>query len=110
MVMGHVRGLSQYYADNYERMEIWVENNKANALPYKENTRVPIQLFICSNRHAAGLRSTAKNKYVWICPNLLDSDRKNLSLSRVLTSCGFKKNEKVKLSVNKDSITVEHVS
>jgi len=110
MVQGHIRGLSQYYVDGLERIEIWVPKSKASSLPYKENIRVPIWLTICSNSYSAGLRSTTNNEYVWISPDLKDSKSKKVSLARALIENGFKKSERIFLSVNGDVIHITHAS
>ena len=44
MPQGQVRGLSQFYADGLERMEIAIDRRNAALLPYKDNVRIPIKL------------------------------------------------------------------
>ena len=58
MPHGHIRGLSQFYVDGLERMEIWIEKRHAAPLPYHDNTRTPITLRVGNEKYDAGLRTT----------------------------------------------------
>jgi hypothetical protein len=100
MPHGHVRGLSQFYADGLERMEIVIDKHKAPPLPYQDNLRIPITLQVGSQQYEAGLRTTPNMPVVWISPDLRDNRGRKVSLARVLTDCGFTKNQRIYLEVN----------
>ena len=102
--LGHVRGLSSHYANGVERMEIHVMKKAAHALPYK-NTRIRITLVIRDELYTGGLRSTERNKYVWICPDLILGGVKK-RLADVLNKAKFRKNCPVQLIVRGDHIHV----
>ena len=82
MPEGHIRGLSQNYADGLERMEIWVEKNLASSLPHRDNQRISIVLKIGETIYNSGIRSTPANVYVWICPDLRNEFGKRISLQK----------------------------
>ncbi len=100
MPHGHVRGLSQFYADGLERMEIMVDKRHAAPLPYQDNLRIPITLKIGHEQYKAGLRTTPKMSVVWVSPDLRDENGNKISLAHVLTNNGFSKNQKVYLEVD----------
>ena len=104
MPHGHVRGLSQFYADGLERMEIWKDKHHAAPLPYQDNMRIPITLTIRHEQYEAGLRTTPKMSVVWISPDLRDENGNKISLARVLTNNGFSKNQRVYLEVDGHSV------
>ena len=107
--VGKVTGLSQYYRkDDLERLEIWVDKKVAGPLPCENNLRIPVQLIIGDQVYTAGLRSTPRNSYVWICPDLEDSRGKKARLAEVLGANGFEKNQKVLLEVEKRNIYLSH--
>jgi hypothetical protein len=111
MTEGYIRGLSQYYSDGLERMEIWIDKKLASSLPHRDNQRVSIILVIGEKTYDAGIRSTPANDYVWICPDLKDKfGRKTGSLARVLTSSGFQKNQRVSLDVEDNTIRITPIS
>ena len=99
MPEGYIRGLSQYYVDGLERMEIWVNKKNATPLPFQNGSRIPIRLKIGDSYYEAGLRTTSSLDYVYICPDLRDIQGQKISLSRVLTNSDFEKNQKVYLDV-----------
>ncbi len=53
MPEGHIRGLSQHYADGLERMEIWIDRNLAISLPHCDNQRISVTLKIGETIYAA---------------------------------------------------------
>jgi len=109
MVQGHIRGLSLYYADGVERMEIWINKKKAYPLPFKLGIRVPIRLRVGAHVYHAGLRSTENNDYVWICSDLIDDKGKKARLTKVLQKNSFNKNNVICLSIEKDIISISRV-
>ena len=99
MPLAYVRGLGLFYADGTERMEIWISKKKASTIHHAYGSRVPIKLRIGNKTFDAGIRSTSKNEYVWICPDLRDELGKKIRLSEVLTNCCFHKNQKIILKL-----------
>ncbi|HUT37367.1 MAG TPA: hypothetical protein VNE39_28045 [Planctomycetota bacterium] len=112
MVPATIRGQSQVYADGTERLEVWVYRPAATHLPAKVGARVPISLCVGGKWYDAGMGSTAetaKNPYVWLCGDVIDSAGRKTSLARVLRSSGFVKNQKVVLDVEGNRISVKPV-
>jgi hypothetical protein len=106
MPQGHIRGLSQHYADGLERMEIQIDKRRAAPLPFQDNLRIPIRLHVGSEQYQAGIRATPKLSVVWVSPDLRDSHGRKISLARVLTSNGFEKNQRVSLEVEGGVVTL----
>ena len=106
MPEGHIRGLSQYYADGLERMEIGIDKRYALPLPYQDGLRIPIRLKVGTSYYEAGLRATTPMPVVWVSPDLKDSDGRKISLARVLENNGFRKNQKVSLNVDGNVVHV----
>ena len=106
MTTGEIRGRGLYYSDGLEALEIWIPVARAEALPFRQGQRVPIVLHLPHQRYEAGLRSTSRNPYVWICPDLRTPEGAKVSLSRALESCGLQKNQRVHLTTEGDEITV----
>lgn len=106
MPRGHIRGLSQFYADGLERMEISIDKYNAAPLPYQHNLRIPITLHVGTQQYEAGLRSTPNMPVVWVSPDLRDNHGNKVSLARVLTNNGFTRNQRVHLEVNGHVLTL----
>lgn len=106
MPHGHIRGLSQFYANGLERMEIVIPKHNATPLPYEDNLRIPITLQVGPQHYEAGLRTTPNMNVVWISPDLRYNHGRKVSLARVLTDNGFTKNQRVYLEVNGHVITL----
>lgn len=98
MAQGTVRGLGDLYADGIERMEIHISKAFSPELPNQNGFRVPVLLLIGRNTYEGGIRSTERNDYIWICPDLKTDDGHRTNLGHVLPELGFKKNDKVILS------------
>lgn len=105
-VKGYIRGLSQEYTDGVERQEIWINKKDADPLPHKNKMRIPIKLHIGDESFDAGIRSTQNNEYVWICPDMRDSQDKKIYLAHILGKKGFLKNQKILLEVNSKNIRI----
>lgn len=103
---GVVRGLDTYYADGQERFEIHIGKAESLRLPAQDGQRVPITLVITGRHYRAGIRSTSRCKYVWICPDLIDAAGRATKLSYVLLDAGLVKNERVELAVLADVVTL----
>ncbi|MGD0822774.1 MAG: hypothetical protein ABSA71_18740 [Desulfomonilia bacterium] len=106
MPHGNIRGLSQFYADGLERMEIWINKRNAAPLPYRDNTRIPIILKIGNKQYKAGLRSTPKLPFVWISPDLRDDHGIKISIARVINDNGFAKNQRIYLEVDGSVVSI----
>ena len=89
MTEGHIRGLSQYFVDGLERMEIWIDKKHASSLQHRDNQRISIMLKIGETTYNAGIRSTPANVYVWICSDLKNESGERVSLASVLTNNCF---------------------
>ena len=100
LVSAAIRGLGNHYADGTERIEIHVPSDRALGLPYLHNIRVSVVLHIAGEPFDAGLRATAHNSYVWICPNVIAKDGKRKNLAHLVAAAGFKKNDPVHLFVD----------
>lgn len=100
MPHGHIRGLSQFYANGLERMEILIDKPTAAPLPYQDNLRIPITLHVGPQQYEAGLRTTPNMPVVWISPDLRNNHGEKVTLARVLTDNGFTKNQRIYLEVN----------
>ncbi|MDA8421966.1 MAG: hypothetical protein M0Z89_01355 [Nitrospiraceae bacterium] len=108
MPQGQVRGLSQFYADDLERMEIAIDRRNASPLPYQDNVRIPFRLHVGKEQYDAGLRATARMPVVWVSPDLKDNrgNKVSLAFARVLTENGFIENQKVHLEVSGKLVTL----
>lgn len=106
VVNGTIHGLGNRYADGIERMEIWIDSDRANGLPYSYGHRIPIVLQINGVHYHAGLRATVNNDYVWISPDLKSEDGVADKLAYVLTKAGFNKNDKVILITDGKNIVL----
>lgn len=102
--------IAKWYVDGTEIMEIRVPSDRAHGLPYINGFRVPINLTINGRKYAAGLRATANNSYVWICPDVKTMDDRPEKLAHVLASAGFKKSDKVFLVTDGNAIEMTAAS
>ena len=107
VVSAAIRGLGDKYVDGTERIEIHVPSDRAHGLPYSQDIRVPVVLHISGESYQAGLRATAKNSYVWICPDVVAKDGKRKKLAHVVANAGFKKNDRVFLIVDGRDIVLK---
>ena len=107
LVNAVIRGLGDHYADGTERIEIHVPSDHAHGLPYSKGMRVPVVLHVGGEPFDAGLRATANNAYVWICPNVVAKDGKTKKLAHIVASAGFKKNDRVGLAVDGRNIVLK---
>ena len=108
LVNAAIRGLGNHYADGTERIEIHVPSDRAQGLPYREDIRIPVVLHVGDEMFDAGLRATARNGYVWICPNLAAKDGRRKRLADIVATAGFKKNDHVFLLVAGNDIVLKH--
>ena len=105
-IIGKIRGLSQYYYDGSERLEIWVDKDNSRGIPYVAGERIAISLKIGAQQYTGGIRSTIKNKYVWVCPDIVDENGQKDSLANALKRVNFKKNQQVCLEIERGLITI----
>ena len=97
-VKAKVRGLSIFYSDGTEIVEIWINKKYKSLLPAKNNQRIPIFLTVSNHSFMAGLRMTPKCPVLWICPNLEDKGEK-VRLADVMENNNFRKNDALLISV-----------
>jgi transcriptional regulator with XRE-family HTH domain len=106
-ITGKVRGSSKYCSDGLESFKIEIPKKQANGFPYQDGGRVSVNLIIANNNYIASVRSTKRNKYVWICPNLSDKGNEKTNLTKVLKDNGIEKNETVALEYeSEENMTV----
>lgn len=89
-----------------ERLEIWVGKKGAQRFLNQDGMRVPVPLLIGSQEYVGGIRFTHRNKYIWICPNLMDKIGHEVSLVNALKSAGLKKNDKVFIRVEDWKVSI----
>jgi len=104
MIIGTIRGLGQFYKNRLERLEIWVDKKASHSLPHQEGLRIPITIIIGIERYNAGIRSTKKCEYIWICPDLRDENDKKVSLAQVLKKHKLAKNQRVCLIAERENV------
>jgi len=105
-----VQGRIGVVSTSPERWEIWIAKKKADLLPFRDHMRVQIKLKIGNDFYDAGLRSKPNVYYVWICPDLMDSWGRKISLVDALKKAGFARKEEVELQVNGHVVTVTRVT
>lgn len=101
-ITARVRGTGRRYKDGQEALEIHIARDEAHGLPTKQGARVKVHLKIGPRLYTAGLRSTRRNRYVWICPNLDDG----VKLADALARAGFKKNQAIELDVSGETVAL----
>jgi hypothetical protein len=94
------------YADGSPQLEIHVPIERADGLSFQFGRRVSMKLRVGQSEYEAGLRSTRKNRYVWICPDVKSLRGDKQTLGRVLTDAGFGANDAVRLECKGTAITV----
>lgn len=102
-IKGKVRGLSLFYQDGRERVEIWIDKRYQSSLPARNKQRIPVRLFFNSEPYDAGLRMTLKCPYVWICSNL-EAKGKKIRLADILEKYGIKKNETLSMLISENKL------
>jgi hypothetical protein len=99
-ILGKVRGSSKYCADGSESLKIEIPKKQGIDFPYQDGDRVPVNLTIANKTYLAGVRSTKRNKYIWICPDLFDKGKNKTTLAKALNDNGIVRNETVSLIVD----------
>lgn len=107
-IKAKIRGLGNFYASGLERLEIWIHKNDAGELPYVEGKRVPVTVQFLQDIYEGGIRATSNHKYIWICPDLRESNGEKTNLSIVLKKYKMKKNDEIYLSINNRVITIKN--
>lgn len=106
-VRGFARGVATFYSDGAEAMEIHTPKSEAHGLPFVDGQRVPVSLRIGAREFIAGLRATESNRYVWISPDVRDSEGRKARLVDILKEANIGKNQRLGLLVNGTNITVQ---
>lgn len=107
-IVGKVSGLSLFYKDGIERIEIWINKKYQNLLPVRNSQRIPISLMFNNDSYGAGLRMTSKCDYIWVCSNLEHNGDK-VRLTDVLEEYGIKKNDDLEITVCGYNLIVEQI-
>jgi len=82
------------YEDGTASVEITFPLDYSEQLPLIRNQRVSINLIVGDQTYIAGLRHTDNNRYIWISP---DCNERTVRLSDVISSAGYKKNDKIEI-------------
>lgn len=110
-VVGTVRGTGRKYnPSGLEALEIWVKRDQADGLPFILDKPVTVTVRIAGKLFKTNLRSTTKNSYVWLSPEIFAADGTATNLAQVLRSAGFEKKDKVELTVRGVEIEVRRSS
>lgn len=79
MIKAKVRR-SNYYSDGSDYLEIHINKKAIENIPFVDGERVEVPLMANNERCIAGIRMTANNNYVWICPDVkINSVKSRLS-------------------------------
>ena len=108
MYEAKVRGLSTLYANGDERIEFHITKEKNKTFPHEYNKRLDVLLIFENDIYKAGIRSTEKCEYIWICPDLKDQNDKSIKLSDIIKKYGLNKNQTIFLDfVSKDVLKIK---
>ena len=92
---GVVRGDSSRHADGRERRYIMVRKKEAKGFPWREGTRVPVDLEVNGKTYSAGVRSTRSQPVVYIAADLRGPTGEGITLAAVLEGAGVQKRQQV---------------
>ena len=107
MYKGQIRGLGDFYKNGDERIEIHIQKNDAIDFPCKNDKRLSAKISFGDKVYFAGIRTTEKNKYIWVCPDLKDENDKKINLSTIIKENGLSKNQVVILDVvSKENLSI----
>lgn len=96
VIIGCARGLSQYYQDGTERMEIHINKKYENYFPNVYSKAFPIDVTIDNKKYTFFFRKTEKCEYLWFCPYVYYKNKK-MRLSDLLIQNNISKNDKLKI-------------
>ena len=106
MIEGKIRGLGSLYSNGLEILEIHFKKDLSDKLPNRDSNRIKINLIVGNQSYEAGIRSTHKNRYIWICPDLKYDNDAGISLSKVLMDNGICKNQTITIEVKGDRFQI----
>ena len=96
-IIAYARGLSQYYQDGMERMEIHISATKYKKFfPDVYSKAFPVEVKIDDDTYIFFFRKTVKNEYLWLCPYVLDNTIR-LRLCDILKEHNIIKNDRLKI-------------
>jgi hypothetical protein len=104
-ISGYVRGLSQYYQDGIERMEIWFNKKYEDSFPNIFSKAVPIDVKIDEKDYTFYFRKTENCDYLWFCPYVILKENRE-RLADVLKKHSIYKNDKISLDINDDVFVI----
>jgi hypothetical protein len=106
-IPGTIRGTGyRYKKDEVEALEIWVNKKGDQRFLNQDHIRVPVVLSIGSQQYTAGVSFTPKFEQIWINPNLVDKNNREVKLAYPLSEAGFAKNNPVILRIEEWKISV----
>jgi hypothetical protein len=101
VIMGVIRGMDNtYVGTGLEQLAVHVKKTEAKGLPFEEEQRVPITLIFSGKAYQAGIRARPDYDFVWICPDVIDTEASKTNLAQIFSDTGFEKNQKVELMVS----------
>jgi hypothetical protein len=106
MVEAKVNGLGDFYSNGKERFEIHIAKSNAEYLRHTIGSPMPILLQIGAVVYNGVLRSTVKNKYLWISATVYDHDGNRKTLEDVLSKNGILKNQIILLHYTSGKICI----
>lgn len=74
VIIAYARGLSQFYQDGMERMEIHINKNYEKFFPDVYSQAIPVEVEIDDDNYTFFFRKTLKNEYLWFCPYVFDKN------------------------------------
>jgi len=96
---GVIRGDSSRHSDGRQRRYIMVRKKEAAGFPWREGTRVPVDLEVNGTVYSAGVRSTRSQPVVYIAADLRGPLGESITLATVLESAGMEKRQHVTIEV-----------
>ena len=95
-IIANARGLSNYYQDGTETMEIHINNKYEKFFPDVYSKAFPVEVKIDDDNYTFFFRKTIKNAYLWFCPYAMDNDTK-VRLCDILKEHNIFKNDRLKI-------------
>lgn len=105
-VIGRVNQVG-YYGDCIPTLVILFAKDDNSKALFPSGERLEMTLVVEGERYRAGLRTTDKMRDVKICPDLLDTEGRELRFADILLKMGLVQKNKVQLVLNSDTVTLE---
>jgi hypothetical protein len=105
-VIGIVRGLSQWYANGLEGLELHIRKTLAAGVSFVEDNAIAIQLRIGDAHYDGHLRSRQKLPVLWVSPKIFDSHGRRSTLAEAFQRAELVRNERVDIDVDGTTFTI----